>query len=671
MVTREHMRMSKTPGSRDRLRLISPTLRSAVVGVVLLGVAATSYGAGPDVVRIRGDQAKTLLGDGTNVIVAVVDSGVDDTHPQLSGLDSLGRPRMLAEANFVTTEPANTGDDTHGHGTAVMGVIGLRDSSNVTIGTDTRFINARVLDSSNSFNTQDWVIDGAGFSVAQGADVINMSLGYFNSDTSGRSTLSMMADSIAFNRRKSIVISAGNAGNSGNVRPQGPGDAFNVISLGNVSTTNNYGRINSSSSYGPTTDGRSKPDLAAPGTNILTANAFWESGSTQNSWTGTSFAAPNTSGLIAGQIEAGRRWGYSIDPLVIKSTIQNSAARVNRRDGSAWAQSVSGLNVFTGLDRDSGTGIIDGVDLYEQYVPGDINALGPNTLIDPTGWDLSTVTNASSRSYFLGQLPQGASVTATLNWYRKVGYNDVNNNGVIDAADNFPFSGSIANLDLELVLNGGVYARSISNVNSTEHLRLSGLPAGAYTLVVRSASSVVEEYALAWDATVLTGDFTGDALRTPSDIELLLRATPGTLPTGRALFDLNDDYVVNRSPDVSGSDADFWVRSLMQTQYGDTNLDRRIDFLDLLALARNYSMAGDKTWLEGSFNGDGVVGFADLLTMARNYGFGTSNLSPADFESDWTLARATVPEPGTLLVGMAGLAMSLRRRSSTRRRPNA
>lgn len=629
----------------------------------MLGLTTAAFGAGDDVLRIRGDRAKSLLGDGTGVIVAVVDSGVDDTHPQLTGTDSQGLPRLVAEANFVTTEPANTGDDTHGHGTAVMGVIGLRDPSNVTIGTDTRFINARVLDSNNSFNSQNWVINGAGFAVTHQADVINMSLGYFNADTSGRSTLSLMADSIAFNRRTSVVISAGNAGNSANVRPQGPGDAFNVISLGNVSTANNYGQINSSSSYGPTTDGRSKPDLAAPGTSIRTANAFWESGSIQSFWTGTSFAAPNTSGLIAGQIEAGRRWGYSIDPLVIKSTLQNSAAKVNRRDGSAWAQASSGVNVFTGLDRDSGTGIIDGVDLYEQYVTGDINPQGTTTLVDPTAWDLNTITNAATQNYFLGQLPQGASLTASLNWYRKVGYNDANNNGVIDSADSFPFTGTIANLDLELLLNGNVYARSISTVNSTEHLRLSGLPAGAYTLVVRSASSVVEEYALAWDASVLTGDFTGDALRTQSDIELLLRATPGALPTGRALFDINDDYLVNRSPNQSGSDTDFWVRSLMQTEYGDVNLDRRIDFVDLLALARNYGQAGNKTWLEGSFDGDGVTGFADLLAIARNYGFGTTTISPSDFEADWKLALASVPEPGTLLMALAGLSLSLRRQT--------
>ena len=53
------------------------------------------------VARINGDDSRDLLGDGTNVIVGVIDSGIDDTHPGLAGTDSLGRTRMVAEGNFV------------------------------------------------------------------------------------------------------------------------------------------------------------------------------------------------------------------------------------------------------------------------------------------------------------------------------------------------------------------------------------------------------------------------------------------------------------------------------------------------------------------------------------------------------------------------------------------
>jgi hypothetical protein len=51
---------------------------------------------------------------------------------------------------------------------------------------------------------------------------------------------------------------------------------------------------------------------------------------------------------------------------------------------------------------------------------------------------------------------------------------------------------------------------------------------------------------------------------------------------------------------------------------GDANRDDRVNFNDLLALARNYNQSG-KTWSDGDFNGDGTVNFSDLLTLARNY----------------------------------------------------
>ena len=51
---------------------------------------------------------------------------------------------------------------------------------------------------------------------------------------------------------------------------------------------------------------------------------------------------------------------------------------------------------------------------------------------------------------------------------------------------------------------------------------------------------------------------------------------------------------------------------------GDANRDDRVNFTDLLALAKNYNGSG-KAWEQGDFNGDGTVNFTDLLTLAKNY----------------------------------------------------
>ena len=125
----------------------------AALGCVLitLGGAPCAHALNLSVPAVGGDLSRTLLGDGTGVIVGVIDSGVDDTHPALTGLDSLGQPRMLAEQNFVGTEPANTGEDVHGHGTWVASVILSDDSLHTGMAPDARFVNARVLDSGNGF----------------------------------------------------------------------------------------------------------------------------------------------------------------------------------------------------------------------------------------------------------------------------------------------------------------------------------------------------------------------------------------------------------------------------------------------------------------------------------------------------------------------------------------
>ena len=52
---------------------------------------------------------------------------------------------------------------------------------------------------------------------------------------------------------------------------------------------------------------------------------------------------------------------------------------------------------------------------------------------------------------------------------------------------------------------------------------------------------------------------------------------------------------------------------------GDGNGDGKVDFADLVLVARHYGMT-NATWADGDFNNDGSVGFDDLLIVARNYG---------------------------------------------------
>jgi len=99
---------------------------------------------------------------------------------------------------------------------------------------------------------------------------------------------------------------------------------------------------------------------------------------------------------------------------------------------------------------------------------------------------------------------------------------------------------------------------------------------------------------------------------------------------------------------------------------GDANLDKTVNFDDLLLLAKNYNSTTGY-WSKGDFTYDGVVNFDDLLILAKDYNASMPTEpvpgATAAFEADMAAAFAAVPEPGTLgLLGIAAGAMLGRRR---------
>ena len=111
---------------------------------------------------------------------------------------------------------------------------------------------------------------------------------------------------------------------------------------------------------------------------------------------------------------------------------------------------------------------------------------------------------------------------------------------------------------------------------------------------------------------------------------------------------------------------------------GDAGRDGKVDFGDLVTLARNYGENG-ATWDTGDFNNDGNVGFDDLVLLARHYGqtLDTANfdqptgaqpaaaqlaLLPSAFQVEAELAFAQVPEPATTALLALCPAIILRRR---------
>ena len=134
-----------------------------------------------------------------------------------------------------------------------------------------------------------------------GVDVINTSLGYTTfdnpnydyeySDMDGKTTFISRGAEIAFSRGMIVVNSAGNEGNKPWHYISAPADAPSVLSIGAVDETST---ITGFSSFGPTSDGRIKPEVSAQGGNVYVIN-YLGNIATSN---GTSFSSPVMTGVI-------------------------------------------------------------------------------------------------------------------------------------------------------------------------------------------------------------------------------------------------------------------------------------------------------------------------------------------------------------------------------------
>ena len=110
----------------------------------------------------------------------------------------------------------------------------------------------------------------------------------------------------------------------------------------------------------------------------------------------------------------------------------------------------------------------------------------------------------------------------------------------------------------------------------------------------------LDDFSLSVVDAVLPGDFDGNGLVNAADVDAL--ATAVRLGAGGALFDLNNDGQVTFEINApGGSDSDYLIRTILGTEYGDANLDGKVDITDLDLLGQSYG--AESGWLFGDFNG--------------------------------------------------------------------
>ncbi len=234
--------------------------------------------------------------DGKGVRVAIFDAGFPtvDINPAFEHIRKDNR--ILKTHDFVRNK-----EDVYrasGHGTMVMSCIGGKFGDTlIGLATGAEFMLARTERASiEPFSEEENWLAAVEWADKNGADIINSSLGYtkhryFPEQMDGKTSFVSRAANLAASKGLLVVNAAGNEG-SGSWKYVGtPADADSVLSVGGVDHQTHY--HTSFSSYGPTADGRMKPNVCAYGHVIASGKSGLEK--TQ----GTSFASPLIAGFAA------------------------------------------------------------------------------------------------------------------------------------------------------------------------------------------------------------------------------------------------------------------------------------------------------------------------------------------------------------------------------------
>lgn len=252
---------------------------------------------------INAEQAWDITTGSTNVIVAVVDTGVRYTHQDLaaqmwrnpgesgSGKESNGIDddnNGYVDDVFGINVVADNGNpmDTHGHGTHVSGTIGAAANNgapHVGVAWNVRIMAIKIF---QPFAGASAVVEGLEYAVANGAKISNHSWG-------GGGFSQTLYDGLAAARDAGhlIVAAAGNNGTDSDILPFYPA-AYDLDNIVSVAALTRADRLANFSCYGLTT-----VDLGAPGVEIFSSTAG--SDFEYQVYQGTSMAAPHVTGVAA------------------------------------------------------------------------------------------------------------------------------------------------------------------------------------------------------------------------------------------------------------------------------------------------------------------------------------------------------------------------------------
>jgi serine protease AprX len=363
----------------------------------IAGLAATSQ------VATRGLEArKTLIGangaalEGSGVSIAVIDSGIDPTHPSFAGgkvvrsLKSVCPDESSTDTNCIVDMPNGVDTDTlalGGHGSHVSSIaagrsVTLSDGTIVSgAAPDAKIVSlstgaaVAILSADTSLN---WVLEHhnapCGDSVVAtqcpAIKVVNNSYGPQGGGKFDPNSVTVKLQRQLVKEGVVVVWAAGNDGGDGSTSLTNPpsqdptGGIISVASYNDKGTGTRSGPVSAFSSRGAKTDPSTWPDISAPGENIVGACRAYlpicstglkpQSGpglldvGSYNTLSGTSMAAPQIVGIVALLFQANPH----ATPAEIEKALKSTALRYS--NGAPYQQVGGYMTSF-----DKGTGLVD------------------------------------------------------------------------------------------------------------------------------------------------------------------------------------------------------------------------------------------------------------------------------------------------------------------------
>ena len=358
---------------------------------------------------------------GSGQSIALVDTGVRADHPAFAGKTITNRVFLTFAQGSNCFDDDATPTDKQGHGTHIAGILmsqgstgfsayqgvakGLATLYNLKAGYKSKSpcsTSAAEADDRDLVEAIEWV------AVNTTSRITSLSFGGDVTQGDDDDSFALVIDQIADLYDVFIAISAGNSGSNANTVGS-PAIGYNIVAVANWSSR---GSIAGSSSRGPTWGGRFKPDIAAPGTSILSTAYNWDATNQADfvTKTGTSMAAPHIAGAAAALRQAGvtdplqlkailinsaesaptwaadRGWGY-IDLTAAQSIVANRDSRLVNAGGSQFYRFTGPVSLVSTLTWNrhvfGSTFVFNNLDLL-PYVASNGNAVNPNSVANST-----------------------------------------------------------------------------------------------------------------------------------------------------------------------------------------------------------------------------------------------------------------------------------------------